>query len=153
MATRQIKNYLGQVTGELTLPEGTTEQEWAERLNGYNFTPLTAAQNALKFTVADRKRYADDLMERLKQENIRRGINVKQALYMHHTFRELPIIFDGLQMKIDLLNLIVSGDVECGIIALLCTTGLHSGTEAYHWFTPGLRDWIVADMKNYLGWV
>ena len=44
METRNILNYLGQVVGQLSLPEGTSEATWAERLAPYAIPPITLEQ-------------------------------------------------------------------------------------------------------------
>lgn len=41
METRDILDYLGQVIGQMTLPEGTPEETWAEKLGPYALAPTT----------------------------------------------------------------------------------------------------------------
>lgn len=41
METRNILNYLGDVIGQLELPDGTSEEIWAEKLAVYAVAPAT----------------------------------------------------------------------------------------------------------------
>lgn len=122
--------------------------------NGINFSapdPSIALSFNLKLNIKARKDFADQLLEDFKFKNINEGINALQGLYMHSRMRELPITFMGLSMKVDILNMAVSGDLEVAALALLyCTPDDMS--QPYHWFSVARRDYLVFKLKEYLGW-
>ena len=138
--------------GTLNLPDSTSEAEWAEKLSAYVINPSEVASRAVRATVKQRKDYADDLMERFKQNNISQGINGLQGLWLHHRMRALPVTFMGMNFVIDVMNLIVSGDLEIAVLTLSYCTDIDDGSQPHHWFTVGRRDWIVSEIKTYLGW-
>ena len=70
---------------------------------------------------------------------------------MHHRVRELQINFYGIPMKIDILNLVISGDLEVATLALMnCTPD--DGSMPFHWLTQARINWLVTEMKSFLGW-
>ena len=151
MEKRDCLNYLGQKVGELELPEGTSEEIWAEKLSKYAVAPVDPAQESLKLSIKQRREYADDLIERLKFKNISEGINALQAMCMHHKMRALSVTFYGVPMTLDILNMVVSGDIEVACLSLMnCTPDDMS--QPFHWLNQDRVNWIVADMKQYLGW-
>lgn len=152
--TRDILNHLGKKIGELELPDGTSEEVWTEKLSVYATPPPTqyeAQTSYLKHTIKARKAYAEDLLERLKQRNISQRINVSQGLWMHSRMRAVPINFNGLEVSIDVMNLAVSGDIEIACVTLQYTTP-DDMTQPYHWWSQERINWIINDMKAYLGW-
>lgn len=106
----------------------------------------------LAYTVALRKDYSDKLLDRFKQRNLSQGINALQALWMHHRVRALSITVGGVPMVIDLLNMAVSGDVEMACIALQYTAP-DDMTMPYHWLNQERLNFLINDMKAFLGWV
>jgi hypothetical protein len=151
---RDIKNYLDEVIGQMELPDETTESEWAEKLAPFCKSPKSTLEKqteAITATIRQRREYAEDLIERFKLKNISEGINGLQAMYMHHKMRALGVTFCGVPMTLDLLNMVVSGDIEVACLSLLyCTPD--DMTMSYHWLNSARVAWLVADMKAYLGW-
>lgn len=146
---RDILNHLGAKIGEMELPDGTAEEVWEKKLAMYAMPP--ASSDVLMMNIQRRRVYCEDLIERLKKKNIIDRINPLQAVWMHHKMRALPVSYMGLDMVIDIMNLVISGDVEVAVISLLHSTP-DDMSEPYHWFSQDRIDWIVADMKSFLGW-
>lgn len=151
---RDILNYLGQKIGEMELPDSTTEQEWSAKLAPYAVAPVSAEEQAqlyIKKSIKQRKEYAEDLIERFKALNLNANINALQALWLQHRMRKLDITVGGVPFSIDILNLCISGDVEVACIALQYATP-DDMSLPYHWFSEEKRQWLIADMKQFLGW-
>jgi len=148
---RPIKNYLGEVIGTLSFPDDTPEEKWQAALAPYTLPPVDPTAQRIRISIKDRKEYADDLIERFKFKNISEGINALQAMYMHHKMRALPVTFYGVPMTLDLLNMVVSGDIEVACLSLMyCTPD--DGTMPFHWLNAARVSWLVTEMKSYLGW-
>lgn len=146
---RDILNHLGQKVGEIELPDGTSEEAWQSKLAAYAVPPV--AIDILKETIEQRRHYAEDLIQRFKYKNITEGINALQAMYMHHKMRALPVSFYSVPMTLDILNMVVSGDIEVACLSLMnCTAD--DGSMPFHWLNQERVNWLVADMKSYLGW-
>lgn len=152
MGTRNILDVNGIVVGKLTLPDSTSESEWQEKLASYVVDPSLIQTQNIFFDIQARKRFAEEMIERFKKENIKAGINALQAIHMHTKIRALTGTFMGYPYTVDIINLVVAGDLEVAILCLLYCDNLDDGTMPYHWFTAGRRDSIVAELKAYLGW-
>jgi len=151
---RDILNHLGQKIGELELPDGTSEQVWAEKLAPYAVAPPAeeeAAASYLNFSLKARKEYADGLLGRFKARNISQGINALQGLWMHHRMRAASISFYGVPLTIDVMNLAISGDIEIACLTLM-NVAPDDGSQPHHWLIQERIDWLIADMKGFLGW-
>lgn len=151
---RDIVNYLEEVVGQMELPDDTSEEIWAAKLAVYAVAPLSQgelAARALNLTIGVRKAYCEDLMGRFKRANIEAGITAPQGLWMHHRMRAADISLGGLPLTLDILNMVVSGDVELGCVALQYVTP-DDMTQTYHWLSSARLAWLVADMKVFLGW-
>jgi hypothetical protein len=154
MTTRDVYNYLGVKVGTLTLPVETTEEQWTEKLALYQLPPPSAAEiqaSYLKRTIVERKAYAEDLLERLKARNISQGINALQGMWMHSRMRALPITFMGVATTQDIMNMAVSGDIEIACLTLQNATP-DDMSMPYHWWSQDRINWLITDMKAYLGW-
>lgn len=151
---RDILNYNNEKIGELEMPNSTSEEAWEKALAPYRVAPPSAqeiADSRLRFTIKERKVWAEEMMERFKQRNISAGINAAQSLWLHHRMRALEINFSGISMTQDILNMAVSGDIETATIALIHSTP-DDGSQPFHWYTAATRQWLVDEMKSYLGW-
>jgi hypothetical protein len=151
MATRNILDYQGNVIGTMTLPDSTTDSQWALILAPYAITPTQVQANAISMSISVRKAYCDDLMDRFKKQNILAGINGSQGLWMHHRLRAMAVTAFGVDYVIDIVNMIVSGDVELGCIALQYSVP-DDMSQSYHWLSATRINWLIADLKNFLGW-
>lgn len=126
---------------------------------------MTNADDVVFKTIADRRIFAEDMMERLKKLNYDNGINLSQAMWVHHRLRALsctitsdhatalPPLSDlvGQTVTIDLMNLIISGDLETAFAALLTCTP-DDMSEPYHCLSATLVGWIMNELATYLGW-
>lgn len=151
---RDILNYLDEKTGELELPDGTPEEVWEVKLAPYRIPPLTEQQIAdsrLQHTVEERIAWAKEMLQRFKKRNISLGINGMQALWLHHRMRALEITFNGVPMVEDIINMSAAGDIETSCLAIMYSIP-DDGSQAYHWYTQSTKDWLVNEMKAYLGW-
>lgn len=156
MSKRDFLDYLGNKIGELEEPVGITwsEETWAEKLAPFAKAPESNDQiihKILEATIKQRKEYADDLIERFKNFNMTSGINILQALWLQHRMRALSITVYGVNFTVDIMNLVVSGDVEVACVALQYAQ-VDDMSLPYHFFNDARRNWLVADMKSYLGW-
>lgn len=151
---RDILNYLDQKIGELELPDNTSEQEWEERLAIYKVAPPTEQQileSRLHSSIQERIDWAKAMMQRFKKRNISLGINGMQALWLHHRMRAMDITFNGVAMTQDIINMAASGDIETACLALIYSTP-DDGSQAYHWYNAETKQWLVNEMKTYIGW-
>lgn len=154
MASRNILNYQGTVIGQLTLPDDTPEEVWQKRLAEYAKAPKSpeeAAAEYLSATISERQKIAASIMDRLKARNIADGIGIAQALWVHHRLRALEVSFMGLEVTIDLMNLVISGDLESACISLM-NSEPDDMSQPYHWLNEERIGWIVSEIKAVLGW-
>ena len=134
-------------------------------IESYDFEAAAEAQ-AIFGIIAARRLWAENMMERLKFQNIQNDATLAQSLWIHTRLRKLEITplqahadaFPALQpvvgvtLVIDLMNLVISGDLETAYATLLCTTP-DPMTEEYHVLDQDLIDWIKNEIAVYLGWV
>lgn len=108
----------------------------------------------VKNTVIENKQFADDLMQRLKEKNILDGLNsIDQSAWVHHRLRKIDYTLSDntTVVQLDLMNLVVSGDIETAEQALGQVTP-DDMTEAYHWLDQARIDWIRNEIRTFLGW-
>jgi hypothetical protein len=152
MATRNILDYQGNIIGSLTLPDSTSETQWAAALAPYALiSPSYVAAQQLANAVSDRKAFCANLLAQFKQQNIAAGINAIQGLWMHQRMAAVSVTISGVSFTIDLINLADSGDVELGTIVLQAMTP-DDMSQPYHWLNATRINWLVAQLKTYLGW-
>jgi hypothetical protein len=152
--TRDILNYLGEVVGQLELPDGTSEEVWAEKLAPYARSPEDQTQIKINWLIKDRKQFAEEMMERFKNRNINGGMSVVKALWLHHRMRAwdvtLPPAMGGFTYVVDILNMAVSGDLETAYFALRYGN-LDAMDQPYHCIDQTTVDWLKNELSNYLG--
>lgn len=99
--------------------------------------------------------FASDFMLALKIKNISEGINATQALWIHHRLRawdvQLPAQMGGFAYTVDVMNMIVAGDIETATISLIYGTA-DDMTMPYHWLSTERLAYIVGELKIWLGW-
>lgn len=136
--------------GEVEFPDGTSEALIAERLSAYQ-PPVVDPDSYKKYSIKQRKEFADQLLEQFKLRNINEGINALQGMHMHHLLRAYPVSFMGVDFVIDIMNLAISGDLE---IACLCLMygATDDGTQPYHWMTADKKAFLISELKGFLGW-
>ena len=155
MIKRDIKNYLGAKIGELEFPDNTSEIEIAKALAVYaNQPPTQQEQNEsyLRFSIIERKKFADELLERFKAKNIKEGINAHQGLWMHHILRAYPVSFGGNDRVIDIMNLTISGDLEIACLSLIYGY-TDDMSQPFHWMGGDRKQWLINELKSFLGWI
>lgn len=104
-------------------------------------------------TVQENKVFADNMMQRMKEKNLLEGLStIDQAAWVHHRLRKVDYNLDaGLVVQIDVLNLVVSGDIETAE-SVLGQMSPDDMTEPYHWWTQARIDWVRNEVRSYLGW-
>lgn len=105
-------------------------------------------------TVTENKGFADEMMQRLKEKNILEGLSsIDQSAWVHHRLRKLDYTLSDntTVVQLDVMNLVVSGDIETAEHALGQMTP-DDMTETYHWWTQARIDWIRNEIREYLGW-
>lgn len=105
-------------------------------------------------TVAENKDFANKLMQDIKFKNIEEGLNsIDQSAWVHHRLRKIDYTLSDATtvVQIDLMNLIISGDVETAdqVLSQLVVDDM---TENYHWLNQDRVDWIRNEIRTYLGW-
>ena len=108
----------------------------------------------IKTTVRENKDFSDDMLQRLKQKNLSEGLStIDAAAWVHHRLRKVPYTLsdETTVVQIDVLNLVVSGDIETAESVLGQMTP-DDMTETYHWWTQSRIDWIRNEIRTYLGW-
>lgn len=102
-----------------------------------------------------RRKFGQDLMLAFKQKNISEGIQWYQAIHMHARFRAwdvtMPAQLGGAVETVDLLNMILSGDIETA-----CLSAIYGQpddmTSPLHWVSQDRMNWTIDQMKAFLGW-
>lgn len=119
-----------------------------------------------KFTISERKQFADELMQELKLMNIEAGVNLSQSLWLHHRLRNLTFTVGSMHAEsfpplaplvnqtitIDFLNLVVSGDVETAYAVLLCITP-DDMSQPFHALNNDFTGYIRMRIAQFLGWL
>lgn len=129
MAVRDILNYLGEKVGEMEQPDDYTEEQWAEAMAPYAAPPPNQQEyieSILERTVLDSQKLAAEIMQDFKKSNLahfmQSGLTneqiLLQSLWVHHRLRAIEINVGGLPLTIDLMNLVVSGDLETAYVVL-----------------------------------
>ena len=79
------------------------------------------------------------------------GITAIQGMHMHHIFRAYPVSFGGQNFTIDLMNLAISGDLEIATLSLIYGY-TDDMSQPYHWFSAERKQWVITELKKFLGW-
>lgn len=129
METRDILDCQGNKIGELNMPDGTPEQDWAEALAPYALPPDPPEKQLLDYlsrSVAKSREISDEIIEGFKRRNLQYFIEngipnevaIMKSLWVHHRLRAVDINVWGLPITIDLMNLCISGDLETAYVVL-----------------------------------
>jgi hypothetical protein len=120
--------------------------KWFEYLSN----PQYAADNLGK------KRFGEELMLAFKQKNLSEGINGYQAAWLHKRIRNWkvnrPDIYGEDVVEIDIVNMIVAGDIETACFCIMCGEP-DDMTKTYHWASADRMNWLIDQMKEYVGWL
>lgn len=147
MATRDALNYLGQKVAEVSEPDGVewTEQQWAEKLAPFAVPPPSQSDimnEALQRAVKDSRAIADDIIENFKHANLSyfilnqvpNNLAILMSLHVHHRLRAVEVNIGGIPFTIDVMNLVVSGDLETAYVVLSYMTP-DDMTMPYHFLS------------------
>jgi hypothetical protein len=88
METRDILNYQGNVIGQLTLPDETSDRDWSNALAAYS-QPPTPIKVIVENKIKDYKKSAIDLIDAFKADNTLAGISVAQSAQMFDDFGDV----------------------------------------------------------------
>jgi len=91
MATRDILDYQGNIIGQLTLPDNTTEQQWENALSPYAQPPLSMPQ-IIWNKLTQYEECATELVRTLKRDNTLAGITTAQSAQMFDDFSDVLIM-------------------------------------------------------------
>ena len=123
-------------------------------LDGFveNHIPNMMAAIVLK-TVEENKAFANNMLERMKKKNILEGLNsIEQAVWLHYRLRKTEFtLSDENIITIDVMNLVVSGDIETAEVVLGQMVA-DDMSQPYHWLNQERIDWIRGEIRTYLGW-
>jgi len=111
------------------------------------------------------RKFASTLMSVLKVLNKGSNISLTQSLWAHHRLRALEIVVTselatamavftplvGVTVTIDLLNLVISGDLETAYFTIAAATP-DDMTEDYHALSPELLGFMKHQIGVYMGW-
>lgn len=162
--------HLGQLDHEILLSEavsnyaGLIKESGLIKVNGsaMNELNLDAVISAhvpdytkiyVQNTVAENKTFADDMMQRMKEKNLLEGLSsIDQAAWVHHRLRKTDYTLDaGLTIQIDVMNLVISGDIETAekVLGQMAPDDM---SQPYHWLNQDRINWIRNEIRTFLGW-
>jgi hypothetical protein len=102
-----------------------------------------------------RKEFGERLMLAFKQKNISEGIQWYQAIQLHHRMRDWKVTYPpqlgSIEKRVDIVNMVYSGDIETTCLALQFGEA-DTMTSPEHWITQDRINWMVSQMKSWLGW-
>lgn len=154
METRNVLDWQGNVVGELTLPSGTPENVWAAKLAHYAKPPPSQQEQLaemLSRKVSKSREIADDIIERFKktnlqfflENNVSNDLAILMSTHVHHRLRAVDVTINGNQFTIDLMNLVISGDLETAYMVLGYMQP-DSMTEPFHFLSQEKIDALRA---------
>jgi len=109
--------------------------------------------------------FASQFMAQVKLRNKANSIGLSQAMWVHQKLRALEVnipenvaqIFPAVEalagqtLTIDLLNMVISGDLETAYVTLLFATP-DDMSQPYHWLSAENLAEIRTAIGQYLGW-
>ena len=103
----------------------------------------------------DRIKFGADLLLKFKQRNISEGIQWFNAIHLHSRIRNwqvtLPAQLGSQVVFVDLYNMLSSGDIETTCLSLIYGQ-VDDMTNPIHWVTEDRKQWLIDQMKLFLGW-
>lgn len=126
---------------------------------------LTPEQLAQLSTDEAQRKFASNLMAVLKVLNKGSNISLAQSLWVHHRLRALEIVVTsdlatamavftplvGVTITVDLLNMVISGDLETAYFTVAAATP-DDMSEDYHALSAELLGFMKNQIGVYLGW-
>ena len=113
---------------------------------------LSDKQTISDFTSS--KEFGSLLILSFKRKNVSEGINIFQAIHLHERLRNWQVVLpeaNGGTKYVDLMNMILSGDIETACVCLQYGVA-DQMDKHWHWVTQERIDWVVNQMKAWLGW-
>jgi hypothetical protein len=116
-----------------------------------------------------RQEFGENLMLAFKQKNISEGMQWFQAIHLHARVKDLIVtyptpaqfphpsyaevgaIIGGQTKNVDAFNMIKGGDIETAYFSLLFAQN-DPMTSPEHWITEERRQWLLEQMRVWLGW-
>lgn len=116
-----------------------------------------------------RQDFGELLMLAFKQKNISEGMNWTQAIHLHARVKDwivtyptpaefphpsyaaLGAIIGGQTKTVDVFNMIKGGDIETACFSLMFGAN-DDMTSPVHWVNEERRQWLISQMKVWLGW-
>ncbi len=89
MEKRNIVNHLGQIIGELELPDWTPEEGWASRLSLYSQNQSKPLDQIVYSKIEDYERRAPKLLREIKVSNTLAGITTSQSAEVFENFKDV----------------------------------------------------------------
>lgn len=96
------------------------------------------------------REFAQNLISKFKLQNQDNEIGLTQAFWVHHRLRALEITVGGVNYVLDIMNMVISGDVEIAYYALAYAAP-DDMTQTHHWLSAEKINLIRADMAAFLG--
>lgn len=120
-------------------------------LETHYIAKMTGQYKYLDVSIQSKIDFAQSLIAEFKKKNISEGINALQGLWMHQRTRALPVTLNGITFTVDLMNMVISGDLELACLSLM-NTPADNMTMPFHWLSQERLNFLVAKLKIYLGW-
>jgi hypothetical protein len=153
-----------QVGWRIVGPDLLPPQVTIARPQGVSYTEYVNSK-LIDFSISERRVWAEGLIERMKKLNIENGLGIAQSLWVHERLRKMQITVSeghaaafpplapvvGMSFDIDLLNLVITGDIETAFAVLICCTP-DDMSEPYHALSAEMIGWILGEIASYLGW-
>lgn len=99
--------------------------------------------------------YGKELLLKFKLKNIQEGIQWYQATWLHSRIRNwkvtLPPALGSAVVYVDLFNALSSGDIETTCLCLIYGEA-DPMDNPLHWVTSDRKNWLITEMKTWLGW-
>jgi hypothetical protein len=109
--------------------------------------------------LAERKMFLNKLMLAMKAKNIGEGVNIFQYLNMMQKIKNWAVTipngypYAGTVYTINLLDCCFTGDIESLAKALdWGRSNCDDMSQSYHFLSEARLDWILSELKAYLGW-
>lgn len=158
---RDILDYLGNKLGEMELPDDTSEEVWAAKLAKFAVDPPSQQEQismALSRKVSESRAMADEIIEAFKKRNLQHfmenevpnDLAIMQSMWVHHRLRAVEVTAGGLDLVIDLLNLVVSGDLETAW-AVLGMMAPDEMDQPYHFLSQEVIDYLRGLIADRIG--
>lgn len=102
-----------------------------------------------------RREFGQKLMLAFKIKNISEGVQWYQAIHMHARLRawnvNMPQALGGTVETVDCLNMILAGDIETACLSAMYGTP-DDMSSPLHWLSAERVNWLIGEMKTFLGW-